>query len=403
MKIAVVKPDYKIIGGFEIVLDKIVNHLINRGHIVEYIKVDMTEKNLNYLPYLVSQGDYTKLPEFFDYINQFFRFQQLKLPQVDLVISTQPPSFAVDHPNHISILYHQHKIFYDLSDLFIEVGFADNKLHNKAAGIIRETDSLALKRLKHIIAGSYHIKNRLESYNQIKDNVSVFYAGIDDDFFRYNGTKSFDFPVCIGRHEFPKRPDLFINAMKYLPELTGRIVGTGGRTIDLKRLDTYLTYQRLVENKEIADEEIWKKICLQIGQTDISFMEDKLDALSIKSNIIFTGRVNKQELIREYANALCVTCPAFEEDYGLTAIEAMAFGKPTVACRDGGGYTELIEHGVTGFIVEPEGKAIAEVFKYLSNNPDKRYAMSIKAYEKSRLFSWENGLEAIDKVIANFS
>jgi glycosyltransferase involved in cell wall biosynthesis len=45
------------------------------------------------------------------------------------------------------------------------------------------------------------------------------------------------------------------------------------------------------------------------------------------------------------------------EPFGLVMIEAMACGTPVIACRRGS-VPEIIEHGVTGFIVENEAEAI---------------------------------------------
>ena len=56
----------------------------------------------------------------------------------------------------------------------------------------------------------------------------------------------------------------------------------------------------------------------------------------------------------------CAVAPAYLEDYGITAVEAMAYGLPLIVCEDGGGLPWFVEDGVTGFVVEPTGRAIAE-------------------------------------------
>jgi len=75
-------------------------------------------------------------------------------------------------------------------------------------------------------------------------------------------------------------------------------------------------------------------------------------------------------LRRAMASAVCVVAPAYDEDYGLTAIEAMAAGTPVIVCRDGGGLVELVDHGVTGLVVEPTGAAIATAIRSLTDDPD---------------------------------
>lgn len=58
------------------------------------------------------------------------------------------------------------------------------------------------------------------------------------------------------------------------------------------------------------------------------------------------------------------------EAFGLTILEAMAFGKPVIASRIGG-VRELIVDGVNGFLVESNNdEELAERIKYLLGNPD---------------------------------
>ncbi len=50
----------------------------------------------------------------------------------------------------------------------------------------------------------------------------------------------------------------------------------------------------------------------------------------------------------------------FEEPFGLSVIEAMACGTPVIASRRGS-MPELIEHGVTGFLVDSLDEAIQAI------------------------------------------
>ena len=72
------------------------------------------------------------------------------------------------------------------------------------------------------------------------------------------------------------------------------------------------------------------------------------------SHVEIAGRVDDARLAQLYREAPCVVAPAYEEDYGLTAIEAMRFGTPVVVCRDGGGLAGIVRHGFDGLVVEPD-------------------------------------------------
>lgn len=395
MKIGIIKPDYKIVGGFEIVVFRLKYELEKIGHRVDIVNVDAMSTSLENIPFPVDQDMVFKNPEFFRYIDSFWKYLKMQLNQYDTVISTQPPSFAIEHKHHISLFYHHMKIYYDLSNLIQEVGL-QLPYHNKAVEVIREIDSVRLSKVSTILAGSETVKTRLQDYNLLKQNIDVIYAGIDQELFDYDGPITYESPIVVGRHEFPKRPELFVSAMKRLPELTGRVIGTGGRTDDVKKIDKLLSYTTK-ENINIPDEVIWKK--LSNGFFSNEYEQYYRNSKKIRSNIVFTGRVTKKQLIEEYSKALCVVCPAYEEDYGLTAIEAMALRKPVIACKDGGGYTELIEDGINGFVVSPTSQAIAEVIEYLNDNKELAKKMGNAAYEKSRQFTWENTINKLVNTI----
>lgn len=401
LKIGIIKPDYKIRGGYEIVVERLVEELRKFGYFSEIVAVDATRQTLDHIPYPVSDEEYSLNPEFFRYIDNYWKYLTMDLSQFDMVISTQPPTFAVNHKKHLSLFYHHMKIYYDLNELIQEVGL-NRPFHEKASQIVREIDTISLSKVLKILAGSQHIKERIGRYNRISDNVDVVYAGISKDFYNYDGEINYQFPIVVGRHEFPKRPELFVAAMKKLPRLMGKVIGEGGRTDDLKKIDSILTYAHH-KGIYIPDDVVWKK--MSNGFYDEAHETLWIDSKkqSYQSNVIFTGRVSKKQLIEEYANALCVVCPAFEEDYGLTAIEAMAFKKPVIACQDGGGYTELIKHGVNGFIVEPTSDAIAEAIRQFAESPELAVKMGRNGYEFSRKFTWQNTmaviLEEIEKIV----
>lgn len=258
MKIGIVKPDYKINGGFEVVINHIREELERAGHQVDIVYVDATESSIKNIPFSVGLSDYKQNTEFFNYINYFWGYLRMDLSNYDAIISTQPPSFAIQHPKHIALFYHHSKIHYDLSDLIQEVGL-DKPFHKKAQEVIRIIDSISLSKVSTILAGSKTIKNRIAKYNNLSKNVDLFYAGIDNEIYNYNGEISYQAPIVVGRHEFPKRPELFVKAMKKIPTIRGRIIGEGGRTNDLKKIDQLLTYA--TNHKiEVSDDIVWKKL-----------------------------------------------------------------------------------------------------------------------------------------------
>jgi len=73
----------------------------------------------------------------------------------------------------------------------------------------------------------------------------------------------------------------------------------------------------------------------------------------LEDNVTFLGWQTGNERTNLLSRARFVVVPsAWKEPFGLVAIEAMMHGKPVIV-TDRGGLTELVEHGVTGFIVQP--------------------------------------------------
>ena len=75
------------------------------------------------------------------------------------------------------------------------------------------------------------------------------------------------------------------------------------------------------------------------------------------------GEVDDAKKQRFLADAVALLFPIdWPEPFGLVMIEAMACGTPVIAYRSGS-VPEVVEDGVTGFIVESEEEAVAAVSK----------------------------------------
>ncbi len=77
----------------------------------------------------------------------------------------------------------------------------------------------------------------------------------------------------------------------------------------------------------------------------------KLQAMA-KSNIEFAGLISDNKLKEYYAHCQAFIFPQ-EEDFGITAVEAMASGRPVIAYQSGGAL-ETIKPNVTGMFFEDQ-------------------------------------------------
>ncbi len=105
------------------------------------------------------------------------------------------------------------------------------------------------------------------------------------------------------------------------------------------------------------------KIAAKIDKADKDYFEEVIKHLLDHPLIEMVGEVNdlgKQEL---YGNALGLIYPIdWPEPFGLAMIEAMACGTPVVAYGHGS-VTEVVDDGVTGFIVNSQEEAVEAVKK----------------------------------------
>ena len=88
------------------------------------------------------------------------------------------------------------------------------------------------------------------------------------------------------------------------------------------------------------------------------YFKEQIEPLLDGDQVEFVGEVDERQKQEFLGDAMAVLVPIdWPEPFGLVMIEAMACGTPVIAWRRGS-VPEIIEHGVTGFIVEKEAEAI---------------------------------------------
>ena len=112
----------------------------------------------------------------------------------------------------------------------------------------------------------------------------------------------------------------------------------------------------------------------------------------LSDQIEFLGWKSGNTLLNLYQNALLVVLPSIYEPFGMTALEAMACGKPVVASRVGGLKT-IIKHGQNGYFAEPRDYLdLAQWIMSLLSSQELRGEMAVNAeqYAKDPKFQWNS-------------
>jgi len=101
------------------------------------------------------------------------------------------------------------------------------------------------------------------------------------------------------------------------------------------------------------------RIAAKVDPADLDYFEQEIRPLLDNPLVEFIGEINEQEKGPFLGQATALLFPIdWPEPFGLVMIEALACGVPVVAFR-GGSVPEVIDHGVTGFIVDSVEEAIA--------------------------------------------
>lgn len=191
---------------------------------------------------------------------------------------------------------------------------------------LRRWDLKASKRPDFYIANSKNIANKI--YKYYHREATVIYPPVEAKNFNISSKLS-DYFFLVTRLEPYKKADLVIKAFNKMPRLKLKIAGSGTRAQELQKM--------------------------------------------AGSNIEFLGLVSDQDLAQLFAQARAFIFSQ-EEDFGITALEAQAAGRPVIAFKKGGALETVIE-GKTGEFFFPQTvEALTKVvIKFQSGKYDPKF------------------------------
>ena len=105
------------------------------------------------------------------------------------------------------------------------------------------------------------------------------------------------------------------------------------------------------------------KIAAKVDVVDKVYFHEVIEPLLDDPLIEFVGEIGDEEKSCFLGNAVALLFPIdWPEPFGLVMIEAMACGTPIIAWRSGS-VPEVMQDGITGFIVDSEDEAVAAIGK----------------------------------------
>lgn len=167
----------------------------------------------------------------------------------------------------------------------------------------------------------------------------------------------------------------------------GRIMVTNSSDTPLKGLYYLLiALKRLVERKKTA------RLVVIGAPKKKGGIEKLIGRLGIGNRVTFTGRIDQQAFVRQYAKASVAVVPSLYEGFGLPAGEAMACRVPVISTT-GGALSEVV--GNAGILVPPgDPAALSAAIERLLDNPEESKRLADRGYKRVHdCFTWNRAAE----------
>ncbi len=208
---------------------------------------------------------------------------------------------------------------------------------------------------KNDIVNTYHIK---------EDKIDVVYNGANSKF------------QPISDNEKSNVKAKFTNNQNYF-----LFVGTlHPRKNILRLLMAFNQFKKVTKSKMklvLAGKKMW-------WTTEINAFFEQMEA---KSDVVFTGRLSEQELIKITAAAYAITYVPIFEGFGIPLVEAMQCGVPVITSNVTS-MPEVVEDA--GLLVNPfSEEEIANAMIRLAADENLRKELMLKSIQQATKFSWE--------------
>ena len=356
--IAIVYPQFYGVGGIARYLDSFLANLPDNHPTIHVItgdenRLDKHFKNVQFIHLPFSANRFNLI--FWSLkarkiLNQLYA--QQKIQCINLHI---PPLISgLFMPNRIPLILTAHTTYRGMSGRFYSTKFYTSQWCATEINFKLWVEQRLFSQASKVICLTEQGKQEFHTYD-VKRPVVVIPNGVDTDLFQINHTavKDIDILFC-GRIEHRKGSRSMVEAcialMQKKNDIKILIVGYG-------------------------DDDFW--------------VSAQLSAYT--SNITLTGKVSFTEMQQFYARSRLYVSTSYYEGLPGTCLEAMAMGVPVIVWNFLF-YKDLIEHGKTGFLIEPNNieKLVTEAVRVLNDAPTRlQVATNARAHAENK-YNWKN-------------
>lgn len=230
-------------------------------------------------------------------------------------------------------------------------------------------------RANKLLAVSDNTKNDLqELFNVSPEKITVVKNGVDQRFFEEVPRSREEIKKELSeKFKIEKDYILFVGTLEPIKNVTRLIQAFGIFKENTKRKGLKHDYQLVLGGKRgwLAGE------YLQIAKD-----------LGLEDDIKFLGYIEGDDLRKLYKNAKLFVMPSLYEGFGMTVLEAMACGVPSVISNTNA--LKEIAGDAVAYVDPIDTEKIADKIQSLIENEEDKSEMKQKGIAQAHKFSWEN-------------
>lgn len=283
-------------------------------------------------------------------------YEQLKLP---FLIKKMYPNAIVHYPDSMAPLLSRNKVVITVHDIAFKT--LTDVFTWKTKVWKNFVTKFSLKKANKVIAISEYTKQEIINHygNKYEPKIDVIYNGFND---------------------FSNENINLNNVRKNISDLKGNnYILTVSTISPRKNIDGLIKAYNELECKNeyklvIAGAYGW------LYEDVIKLVDD----LKLKNNVMFTGKINDDELKYLYKNCDLFTYLSFYEGFGLPPLEAMSYGKPCIVSNTSS-LPEVV--GGAGIMVNPYN--LNEIVMSINEELNSKSINSEDIEKNIKRFSWE--------------
>jgi len=365
MRLAILTPFIKTLGGVDRVVLRIARHFDCTIHTLQY-EPEKTFPEFQDLDIKVHSSPMGRLPlggRVSSAIEAGDVFYNLKLDDYDLFNAHQTPSEWARHRNSPMIwtCYSPNREAFDLYE------YRMNKRNPLQKAVFwasiqayKHFEFRTVPKIEHIFTISLNSQERIRKY--LNRESEVLYPGVDIERFECRDYEKFFFYPS--RFAPEKRIEFAIEAFKRFSK------GNPG--------------WRFIIAGSVSESKAHQEYLMH------------LKSLARGADIEFRTNLSDPQLLDLYSRCFCILYSPMNEDYGYIPLEGFAASKPCIAVNEGGP-RETVRDDVDGFLVD-DPSAMAMKMESLAKSPELAEVMGSKGRRKVETdFTWEKYLARFEE------